>query len=192
MQEWPRLNVQSLLCWVEGKRPRSIEHMTPSLFLYPSRQGKGRMKNCTERCFLEEGEKRADMKEQQTHWQRTSTYSTLPYAEGVPIAPDTRSALWAGSIHLPPCSLRRSSARTRIYTVDLHQKFLSISVGTAVSTCKSKWIKPGASNGNVDVLVLWDHVFLQRSFLGKDIKNAQALYDLNINREGTELQNMVL
>lgn len=38
--------------------------------------------------------------------------------------------------------------------------------------------------------------YMEGSFLGKalpqGIKNAQASYDLNINRDGIELQNMVL
>jgi len=45
-----------------------MEHMTTfHFFLPPSPQGKERMKNSAERCFLEKREKRVDMKEEQTH-----------------------------------------------------------------------------------------------------------------------------
>lgn len=78
------------------------------------------------------------------------------------------SSSWASRTHFPLCSLRKNSTRILIYTVDLHQKWPSISVGTAVSVCKSKRTKTEASNRNVDVLGLWDHIFLYgRKFSGK-------------------------
>ncbi|XP_009575257.1 PREDICTED: dihydropyrimidine dehydrogenase [NADP(+)]-like, partial [Fulmarus glacialis] len=93
------------------------------------------MKNSIERCFLEKREKRADMKEEQTHYQCTSACSrgasTLPHPEGVPVQLFMSQQNAVSSVQS-----KEEFKRTLIYTVDLHQKCPSISVGTAVSICK--------------------------------------------------------
>lgn len=145
------------------RREEASEHGTYDCFPFFSSSFKTRKREDEKqyRTMLPgKGVEKCCHKEEQTHWKIHLCFHS-PASWGCSHCSWCFfSSLWASRMHFPLCSLRRNSSRTLIYSVGLHQWYPSISVGTAVSICKSKWAKTEASNRNADILGFWDYIFL--------------------------------